>query len=151
MYCRNCGYELKESDRKCPACGEPVKMIYVYDDGKEYKTKKFEDMKAPESHYTYETKTDKKAAAGGSYTPSEDSGSVGWWFVGFFLPLVGLILFLVWKDDKPKSSKKAGIGALVGFILQLIIVIVLPILIVWVTMHYYGIDGADISYFGIDL
>lgn len=36
--------------------------------------------------------------------------------LGCCIPLVGLILFLVWKDTKPKTSKAAGIGALVGVI-----------------------------------
>lgn len=45
---------------------------------------------------------------------SNDSGSFGWAVLGFFIPLVGLILWLVWKDSKPNSAKMAGIGALVG-------------------------------------
>ena len=50
-----------------------------------------------------------------AYSPqSNDSGSFGWAVLGFFIPLVGLILWLVWKDSKPKSAKMAGIGALVG-------------------------------------
>ena len=48
--------------------------------------------------------------------PSEgDSGSIGWGILGFFFPIVGLILFLVWKETKPASSKVAGIGGLIGF------------------------------------
>ena len=43
-----------------------------------------------------------------------DSGSFGWAVLGFFFPIVGLILFLVWKQSKPKCAKVAGIGALVG-------------------------------------
>lgn len=43
-----------------------------------------------------------------------DSGSFGWGLLGCCIPLVGLILFLVWKDTKPKSAKAAGIGALVS-------------------------------------
>ena len=37
-----------------------------------------------------------------------------WALVGFFVPLVGLILYLIWKDEKPKAAKAAGIGALVS-------------------------------------
>ncbi len=44
----------------------------------------------------------------------QDSGSFGWAVLGFFFPIVGLILFLVWKQSKPKCAKMAGIGALVG-------------------------------------
>ena len=50
----------------------------------------------------------------GAQQQSNDSGSFGWAVLGFFIPLVGLILWLVWKDTKPKSAKMAGIGALVG-------------------------------------
>ena len=53
-----------------------------------------------------------------------DSGSFGWALLGFFIPLVGLILYLVWKDEKPKSAKRAGKGALVSVILYLIIMVI---------------------------
>ena len=43
-----------------------------------------------------------------------DNGGIGWGFLGCCIPLVGLILFLVWKDTKPKSAKAAGIGALIS-------------------------------------
>lgn len=37
--------------------------------------------------------------------------------MGFCIPIAGLILFLVWKDNKPNTAKSAGIGALIGVIL----------------------------------
>ncbi|WP_291648053.1 zinc ribbon domain-containing protein [Clostridium sp.] len=43
-----------------------------------------------------------------------DNGGFGWGLLGCCIPVVGLILFLVWKDTKPKTSKAAGIGALVS-------------------------------------
>ena len=43
-----------------------------------------------------------------------DNGGFGWGLLGFCIPLVGLILFLVWKDTKPRSGKAAGIGALIS-------------------------------------
>lgn len=45
---------------------------------------------------------------------SEDKGGFLWGLLGCCIPLVGLILFLVWKDTKPQTSKAAGIGALAG-------------------------------------
>lgn len=53
-----------------------------------------------------------------------DSGSIGWGVLGAFIPLVGFILFLVWNSSKPKSAKSAGIGALIGIILDILIFIV---------------------------
>ena len=45
-----------------------------------------------------------------------DNGGVGWGLLGCCIPLVGLILFLVWKDSKPNTAKSAGIGALVAVV-----------------------------------
>ena len=47
-----------------------------------------------------------------------DSGSIGWAFLGCCIPLVGLILFLVWRDTRPNDAKKAGIGALVSVLIS---------------------------------
>lgn len=52
-----------------------------------------------------------------------DTGNFGWAVLGFFVPLVGLILFLVWRNDKPLSSKRAGLGALVSVIVNFIVFI----------------------------
>ena len=53
-----------------------------------------------------------------------DNGGFGWGVLGCCIPIVGLILFLVWKDTKPKTAKAAGIGALVSVILGAVIYIV---------------------------
>ena len=49
-----------------------------------------------------------------------DSGSIGWAILGFIIPIVGIILFFVWKDTKPQSGKMALIGALVSIVLGII-------------------------------
>ena len=49
--------------------------------------------------------------------PVVDNGGIGWGLLGCCIPVVGLVLFLVWKDTKPKTAKAAGIGALVSVIL----------------------------------
>ena len=47
-------------------------------------------------------------------TSTEDDGTL-YGFLGFCIPIVGLILFLVWQESKPNSAKAAGVGALIGF------------------------------------
>lgn len=50
--------------------------------------------------------------------PVQNEGSgFGYGCLGFFFPLVGLILFLVWRNEHPTRSKSAGIGALIRVIL----------------------------------
>lgn len=48
---------------------------------------------------------------------SEDKPEVGYTILGIFLPLVGLILYLVWKDDYPLRAKSCGKGALIAVII----------------------------------
>ncbi len=58
-------------------------------------------------------------------TVTEDKGGFLWGLLGCCIPIVGLVLFLVWKDNKPKTSKAAGIGALVGVILAVLYYVVI--------------------------
>lgn len=53
-----------------------------------------------------------------------DSAGFGWGVLGFFFPLVGLILYLLWKGDVPKRAKSAGIGALVGAIIGFLVTVI---------------------------
>lgn len=48
------------------------------------------------------------------FTPNDDTGSIGWGILGCCIPIVGLVLWLIWKDTKPKNAKSAGIGALIS-------------------------------------
>ena len=63
-----------------------------------------------------------------------DTGSFGWAVLGFFIPLVGLILFLVWKNEKPLSAKKAGMGALVSVILTVALYVIFIVIGIFVAM-----------------
>ena len=51
---------------------------------------------------------------------NNDNGGFLWGLLGCCIPIVGLILFLVWKDQKPRTAKAAGIAALIGVILGVI-------------------------------
>ena len=53
-------------------------------------------------------------------TTPVDTGSFGWAVLGFFFPIVGLILYLCWKPTKPFSAEKAKNGAIAGFCFNII-------------------------------
>lgn len=46
--------------------------------------------------------------------PLNDRPSVGFAILSFFIPLVGLILYLVWHTESPLKAKSCGKGALIG-------------------------------------
>ncbi len=69
--------------------------------------------------------------------PVVDNGGFGWGLLGCCVPVVGLILFLVWKDNKPKSAKAAGIGALVS---------VISVVVFYVLMFVIGMAASGYGY-----
>ena len=71
-----------------------------------------------------------------STPPGVDNGGFGWGLLGCCIPIAGLILFLVWKDTKPKTAKAAGIGALVSVILGVIYYVAIIALGVGASLMY---------------
>ncbi len=56
---------------------------------------------------------DQTVTANNSTPAPKDEGGFLWGLLGCCIPIVGLVLFLVWKDTKPLTAKAAGKGALV--------------------------------------
>ena len=90
-YCVKCGKELDDSAAFCANCG---------------------------ANQSAETAPAVQPQAGYQQPPQEpaDASSFGFAFLGFCIPLVGLILWLVWKDKTPLKAKSCGKGALIGVI-----------------------------------
>ena len=100
-YCSKCGAQMDDNASFCPKCGSEQKPSNPY--------------QAPRPR-----------------PPADpnDTGSVGWAILGFLVPLVGLILFLVWMNTRPKSGKMAGIGALVNVIASVVFSLIIIIVAV---------------------
>ncbi len=60
-----------------------------------------------------------------SPTIEKSGSSVSWGILGFFFPLAGLILCIIWNSSRPDDSRAAGRGALIGFILPILLCLVL--------------------------
>ena len=76
---------------------------------------------------------------------SEDSLSLGFAIFGFFIPIVGLILFLIYEEKKPKRAKSAVKGALIGFITEIVLAIILVILFVVFATSIFNNISNDIE------
>lgn len=76
---------------------------------------------------------------------SKDSSSFTFAILGFFIPIVGLILFLIYEEKKPKRAKSAGKGALIGFITKIVLSIVLVILYVIFAASLFSNISDDIE------
>lgn len=117
MYCKNCGSHIEDEAKFCPHCGSKIADKESEDD--------YFASDAPIDDLNRLEDRNQAQRPAPNYAPVEDKGGFLWGLIGFFIPFVGLILFLVWKDQMPKRSKSCGIGALVGVIAYIVLVIVL--------------------------
>lgn len=76
---------------------------------------------------------------------SEDNSNLGFAILGFFIPIVGLILFLIYEEKKPKRAKSAIKGALIGFITEIVLAIILVILYVVFAASIFNNISNDIE------
>ncbi len=59
-----------------------------------------------------------------SMPKTDDKKSGAWAFLCYLVPVLGLILWLVWKDDYPLRAKSCGKGAIVAVVMGTISAII---------------------------
>ena len=105
MFCSNCGKELTDNVAFCPECGaaqtapqEEAPQAAPQDTPAEpiYSAPPQTPPQAAYQQPVYQQPPYQQTAPPPNYAPPVvDSGSFGWAVLGFFFPIVGLILFLV--------------------------------------------------------
>ena len=100
-FCTNCGKEIDDRAVICPGCGVPV-------------------AGAQQPYMNQQ----------GTGARPDDESSMPYGLLGFFIPILGLILFLVWNKEYPKRSKSCGKGALISIIVSVVVYVLAIILIV---------------------
>lgn len=130
MFCRECGKMIQEGNKFCTGCGTKVQPISI-----KVNTEKINNGPIVEENKQVENPVNKVNSNNNNYNQNntnvvkvKDKASVGFNVLAFFVPIVGLILFLVWKNETPKKAKAIGISALVGYILSIIVPIILAII-----------------------
>ena len=151
MYCRNCGQELSDRDKVCPACGTPVDRSSVGGAGAQHNgSSETVYREGPQTYQYGGAEHQTYNYSGPEYQGSYDSGSAGWGVLGCCLPLVGLILFLVWKDTKPKSAKSAGIGAIIGAVGLVLLYVLFLVLGLSMGAVAVGLADGEIDISGLE-
>ena len=129
MFCKNCGQHLEDNAKVCSACGhETGVQEKVSEDvgfckvcGKQINLNKTycpycgaekgaEPQPAPQPTQTTTYTTGAQ--------PVVDAPNIGYAVLGFFFPIVGLILWLLWKEQTPLRAKSCGKGALISVIVS---------------------------------
>lgn len=125
---------------KCPHCGGVIKTIFNFNNGEMPSSFTVSDTGETNRNdlvqgvnYTLPSANRGAKSQNVSATQSQqtDSGgsTVGWGILDFFIPIVGFILWLIWKDEHPARAKSAGIGCLVSICLEVVGVILYVVLV----------------------
>lgn len=126
---------------KCPHCGGVIKTIFNFNNGENPTSFTVSDTGGTNRNslvqgvnYTLPSngRNVQNGGLGASSTQvqsAKEGGTVGWGILGFFIPIVGFILWLVWKDEHPARSRSAGIGCLVSVCLGVVGVILYVVLV----------------------
>ena len=113
-YCRECGSYLGAGETFCPSCGaaaQPTQATAQQPDAA------FEGQGMPQQPFQQPDGYQQPVYQ----QPVNDSGSFGWAVLGFLIPIVGLVLYIVWRTEKPRSARMAGLGALVSVIASVVV------------------------------
>ncbi len=63
-------------------------------------------------------------------TEATDAPHMGFAVLSFFIPLVGLILYLFFKDCYPLRARSCGKGAIIGFVTEVVLTILYVVVVV---------------------
>ncbi len=131
MFCTKCGKSIPDGAKFCPECGAAVNAA----NNTNFNNGQYPSVQNQQYGYNYPP-----------YTPVRptDAPNAGFLVLGLFFPLVGFILWLVWRDELPLRAKSAGKGALIGVCIWVgIILLIVLCMAIFVgaafgSAHYYS-------------
>lgn len=69
---------------------------------------------------------------------NKDTNNPLWGVFGFFIPIAGLVLYLVWRFERINDGKYALIGAIIGAIIQLSLSILLRLFLFDLLIQWFN-------------
>ena len=109
--CSMCGSQFQDNFNACPNCGNTNLSVAT---GQAMPGQTYQQPGMQQPMYGQQM-------PGPNVQPVDTNGNFGWAVLGFLIPIVGWILYFVWKNTKPGNAKMAGIGGICGFCFNLII------------------------------
>ena len=115
-YCARCGREFEGESIFCPECTAAAQHASPYQQASQYQP------------------------------PTEvDAPNTGFTVLAVFFPIVGLILWLIWKDKTPLKAKSCLKGAIIGIVVSAVLTILFSIL--GVILGFIGAASSSMYYY----
>ena len=114
--CMYCGNQIADGLKFCTSCGAalPVEALQT-------QTPVDAGVQQAYAQPSYEQPVQQPYQQYQDAADPNDSGSIGWGVLGFLIPIVGIILYFVWMNSKPKSAQVALIGAVTSIALGVVL------------------------------
>lgn len=123
MFCEHCGNFIDEGSRFCNICGKRVapEDSNPIDEGEEITSNPDPiSSNGNNRNNNFSNKND-------VVYKTQDKANIWLVIIAFFIPIVGLILFVALKKNTPKKANAIGISSLIGFIIGIFVVPVIAI------------------------
>ncbi len=99
MNCEHCGAPIEKNDKMCPYCGSAVSID----------VDKFEK----EGHFFTQPV---KVPSVENISNLDDNKSIVLNVIGFLFPVIGLIIYLIYRNKKPVMAESLKTWVIIGFI-----------------------------------
>lgn len=119
MFCSHCGKPLEDGAQFCSNCSAPVEPAAA-PQGYAPQAENMPPYGAPQPPYP----------PYGMPQPSMEPASLGLRVLCWFIPILGIVLYFIKKDEKPVYAKQCGKAALISILVNVAIVILSNILLV---------------------
>jgi len=111
--CKKCGNNLYGNKSKCPFCGAPIRGTSPVNENRVNSPMNYSGNENSHSQNNYNYQN--------TNVNHTDTGSFGWFILGFCLPVVGIIVGLLLMSSKPNSAKSAFLGAVIMILLGIFV------------------------------
>lgn len=134
MYCKYCGHKLEDGAKFCTNCGAQQEDDTTFEPTEESKYEPTVVAEATqEEEYdfgaTAETEQPKQEEQKDEPKKDDHSNAVAFGIISFFVPILGFILFAIWRKEYPERSKACLIGAIVAIAISVSISIIYRVIV----------------------
>lgn len=132
MYCKSCGQTIPDNSNVCQFCGAQQGYNNYQQPAGGYQQPGYQQPGYQQPPYQqggyqqsgYQQPPYQQPYQNPYQAPAGlDIPSGGFNALSFFFPIVGLILYLVWKDTTPNKAKACGKFALIGWLVGFVSII----------------------------
>ena len=135
MYCYKCGKQVDDDARFCIYCGCELNPADNADPaaGAQYGqvNNQYGYQYQPNDPYAQNQNGSQQWTPPQAQTDPTDKNSPGFSVLCFFFPIVGLILWLIWREKSPLKARSCAKGAVIGVVISIILSIVMRVIMIF--------------------